>query len=564
MKQQTKLLLIVAILVSAFWSCKDSTELTNAIPSSAITVIHFDTKSILTKADYKPLDNKYLKEALEKEKERGSENTTKMVKTLEDFLRNPNSTGIDLIDDCYMYMDSLTMGVLWQMNDAKKLKDLLVNTMSMPEQMLNEEDGITTLDMMGAVKVGWTKDKLMLLLPYKSMYGRGNSSDMTALLKKRLTQKAEESINSNKAFVEFAKNKKDISVFYSYDNISGMWEGMSSQMMGMGMPNNGMISGMMGALDKVKDQLKGVSAGGFVSFEKGEITMENAFYYDSPETEKRFTELAGQMMGELKGDQMKYFVGKPIFIASGALNGGGMYNYLSELGLMSMFEEEANKELSAMNVDLKSLISNVEGDITLAINGINTVMKKSRYSDYEYPSTEPEFTVFADLKDAKSTWDLLKKKIKETEEETGKMSDSTLVEINETTYSLGMGGTMRGYAGIKDNTIYLTNSEEVYKNIAAGTDGKNDFAAMAKGKTAFIFGNLNMLKEPLMNEFKRDAKAQEFVIKGFDLLGDYSYVSEKNLSGKGKFVITDNSRNSLAVICSYINEIITYAIEENM
>ncbi|GAB6009712.1 DUF4836 family protein [Dysgonomonas reticulitermitis] len=562
--KQTKLILIAAILVSAlFWSCKDSTELTNAIPADAIVVVHVDTKSLLTKADYKPLDNKLIKEALEKEKNNGSERNKAMTEKMEEFLKNPNSSGIDLIHDCYMYVGNTSMGIVWGMKDAAKFKEVLTKTFEIPAEMIKEEDGISTIDLSGMAKVGWTKDKILIITAQASAmyFGQRNQPDMMELLKKQLKQTDKESLNSNKAFTEFVKDKKDISFFYSYSNVSGLWSNMTSQMMGAYYDQS--ATGLNSVFSKLSDQIKGINAAGFVSFEKGEIVAENKFYYDTPEAEKRFTELSGKLTQELKGDQMKYFAEKPLFLVAMGINGGGIYNYLTDLGLMQFFENIAGSNLNELGVDLKSLISNVEGDITFSLNGIKTVMKKGYYGDYEYPSTEPEFTVFADLKDAKPTWDLIKNKVKE-EAAKEQMLDSTLVEIDENTYSFSMDEGIKGYAGIKGNTIYITNSETIYKNISTATDGKNDFASLAKGKNSFIFGNLGSLKTMLTDALQRDAKALELAVKGFDLLGDYSFASDKNMNGKGKIVINDNSANSLAVICKYIDSVITYAIEKNL
>ena len=307
-----------------------------------------------------------------------------------------------------------------------------------------------------------------------------------------------------------------------------------------------------------------MNVAGFISFEKGEIVAENKFYYDTPEDEKRFTELAGKMTREIKGDQMKFIAEKPLFLASMGVNGEGIYSYLTDLGIIRLFEDMiGSDDLQAMGIDMKSLISNVDGDITFSLNEVKTTMIKSEYGDYEYPSSDPIFSVFADLKDAKSTWSLIKNKVKETAAK-NEIPDSTLVEIDENTYSFNMGERIKGYAGIKGNTIYITNSETIYKNISTATDGKNDFASLAQGKTSFIFGNLSSLKSMLTDEFKHDAKAAELATKVFDLLGDYSFVSDKNMQGKGKVVINDNSANSLAVICKYIDSVITHAIEDEM
>ena len=260
---------------------------------------------------------------------------------------------------------------------------------------------------------------------------------------------------------------------------------------------------------------------------------------------------------------MKYLAEKPLFLAAMGINGGGIYNYLTDLGLMQFLENTAGSELQEMGIALKSLISNVEGDITFSLNGVKTVMKKGYYGDYEYPSTEPVFSVFADLKDAKPTWDLIKNKVKEKAAKE-KIIDSMLIEIDENTYSFKMDENMKGYAGIKGNTIYITNSEDIYKNISTATDIKNDFASLAQGKTSFIFGNLSSLRTMLTDAFKNDPQAQEFAVKGFDLLGDYSFATDKNMNGKGKVVINDNSANSLDVISKYIDSIITYALEKKM
>jgi hypothetical protein len=544
--------LIIALFIAISYSCKNSTDLTSAVPSTAMTVIHIDTKSLLSKADYKPLENKVLKEMLEKQKSNLSGDNLKSIEQFEKFLKDPNSIGIDLVNDCVIYMDSATMGIIWKMNDSKKFKDLLVNTAKMPEQMLTEEDGVTIVSPQQSVCVGWTKDKLLILTNYSSAYKDYSlhSPNLSALVKKQLKQTSEESINSNKAFTDFIAEKKDISVFYSYDNAMGIWNttlDRDSNMFG-----DSLAVGMSDVLGKVKDQLKGVSAGAFVSFEKGEIAFNNKMYYDSPEAEKKFADLASRLNGELKGDQLKYITENPFFLASTNLKGEGFYDYLAQLGIISLFEKSAGSNLSEMGIDLKSFISNLNGDITLAFNQA----KKDGTFNFQY-------TFMADLKDASSTWNLIKAKIKELDAE-----EYNPVEINPNTYSFYIPDFIEyhkyntTYTGINNNTFFFTNSEEVYKNLSA-TDLKNDLASQAKGKAAFIYGNLNSLKQLALDKNYNDAKTIEFLTKGFDLVGGYSYTSTSDMKGNGKIVITDTGANSLAVICKFIDSIIT-AYAENM
>lgn len=552
--KQARFILTIALLISLLYSCKDSTDLTNAIPAGAVTVIHIDTKSLLTKADYKPLENKVIKDALESAKDNG--NSTKMLEQLEGFLKNPNSTGIDLVSDCYIYMDSITMGIVLKMNDSKKFRDLLTKTFEIPEQMLTEKDGITTINIQRNVNIGWTKDKILLLTysGYSYILGTTALPDLDTLLKKQLTQSEKESINSKKTFAEFISNKKDISIYYSYDNVFGMWSAAMNPALSMYRQEGKDVENIITGL---QNQFKGVNMGAFVSFDKGEITLNNKMYYDSPEAEKQFTDLASQLAGELKGDQLRYFTEKPVFAASANMKGEGVYNYLSQLGLMSLIEKNAGFNLETMGIDLKSLISNINGDITVALNNVKTVKRKSGYSNYEYTDSYPEFTFMADLKDANSTWDFIKGKVKEANSEF-----NTITEVNPNTYSFAMDDEVTGYFGINNNMIFFTNREDVLKNLSA-SDLKSDFSSQAKGKTAFIFGNLNPLQPMLLDEIGNDVKAREFATKGLALIGDYSYTSMPDMNGSGKIVITDTSGNSLAVICKFIDSVVTYVAQES-
>lgn len=570
--KQTKLLLVAAItLVAFFTSCKKSTDnLTNAIPASAITVIHIDTKALLQKADYKPLNNKIFKEALEEQKQRMTgEKEVQLMAKIEELLKNPNNSGLDVIEDCFMYMDSMTMGIVWGVNDQTKLKELLTKTFEMPEQLLQEEDGVTIIDMSRDGKIGWTKDKFLAIMysntAYAYRYSSAEMPDLKDLLKKQLKQSSSESINSNKSFAEFMNNQKDISVFYSYDNAMAMWDSTIGMMMGMGYYDD-MASGVMGLFSKVKEDLKGIDAGGFISFEKGEIVAENKVYFATTEAENRFKELSDKLVGEIKGDHMKYMAEKPVFLFAANLKGQGVYDYLDQLGVMDMITKEIGADLTEQGIDLKALISNVEGDMTIALNALKSVTKKSKWSDYEYQSTYPEFAVFADTKDAAPLWNLIKGKINEQKAQMAEHGavDSMVVEVTPNMYSFQMDDNLTGYFGVNDNTFFITNREDITK--ALGTAGtNNDWASQGKGKVMFMYGNLGQLTQAIKAEMgESEPKLNEFVNEGFALLGDYIYTAEKDMTGKGKLEITDKSDNSLAVIVKFIDKIITYAVEENM
>lgn len=549
--KQTKLFLIVAVLVAAFASCKDSTkDLADAIPSSAAMVIHFDTKAILKKADYKPFDNKLLKEAFDKEKERGGESNKKVMAELEKFIKNPNSCGINIVDDLLLYMDGQKFGFLWSVNDAKKLKDLLVNTFDMPEEMLQEKDGVSVLNPGFQAAIGWTNDKLLILVDTKYSYYNDENINLEDAVRAQLVQKADQSINSNKDFAKFIANKKDISFFYAYDNYLDMMDDMTSSVLGMGTAN--LLQKMM---ESYKDMLKGVSAAAFIAFEKGEVTYDQEIYFGSSESEKKYKELVEQLTGELKGQHLTHFAEKPLLLVAANLKGAGIYDYLTKLGLISMIEDNAGDKLAELGIDLKSLVSNVEGDFTFALSNVVTVTKRIEEFDYEYEQKIPEMSLLVDMKDANATWNLIKENISKLG------ADSLFKATSPTSYTFDADG-ITVYMGVNENTFYITSHEAMTENI--GKDLKNEFASKAKGKMTFIYGNLNGIRPMIMDELGDDLKLREFATKGLDLIGDYSLAVERNMTVDGKLEITDNSANSLAVVTKFVDSVITYAVERNM
>ena len=526
--KNTKLFLIVAILASMLWSCKDSArDLTNAIPADAILVMQLDTKALLQKADYKPLDNPMLKAMFEEAK--ASAGDAKMKTLLEDFLKNPNkASGIGLLGDWFIYLDANTVGVLMRMNNVKKFQKMLTEQMEIPAEMLMEENGVTYFDTGDGV-VGWTKTKLLFLTNNPNqVYNYRNPIDLTGTLVSQLTQN--EGINANRGFAKFLKDKKDISLFYPYDNIAGLVANNPAyEELGIGE----MITSLY---EKIGEQFKGVSAGFFISFEKGSIEASNDFYYATSEAEKKLTAMTQQTTLELKGEQLKLFAEKPIFLMSFGIKGAGMYDYLADLGLIEMIEDMGGEELEQMGIDLKSLISNIEGDLTFAV---------------DYSAEMPEITLIADLNDAQAMLDLIIKQV-------GDMLSIEKVSDNNS-YVVSLDG-LEAYLGVKNNTLYMTNSAAVYANVNNENKAKNDFAKMARGKTSLAFGNLSPLRELVFAFVPLDREGSALINEGFGLLGDYHYVTKKDMSGEGKIVI-NNKRNSLAAIVSYIESVALYAMQ---
>ena len=530
MKQLNYFFLIVALAL-VFSSCKkDTSALSDSIPTDAFAVILFDTKSILTKADYNPMKNKSIQDLLEKEKEDNPE----QIKKMEEFLKNPNSAGIDLLGNCMLYVSPETNGCLFKVNDAGKLKKTFIETLEISEDELIEEDGITIFEQGSKAALGWTKEKLLFVVHSDTYYYGDSDEDMVALLRRQLLQKSEESINSIPSFQQFLAKKKDISVYYSYENLWSLW----------GPTLGGMLKYYGLNVSNIVDLFDGLYMAGFASFEKGEIVFNQNFYFQNAEKEKKYKEFINQIYGKITSDDLKFFTDKPLFLVSANLKGEGLYNYMNDLGVISMIDKEFSSALKEKNLELKSLISNFNGDFTFLFDK----MEEAR-NEYDYSNKVPKLALLAQLEDTERTLALIESLFASNSAEIEKTKNGFQV-ISEI-------GSI--YLGIEGKSFYITNSESLFEDIISGATKKNDFASLAKGKHAFVYGNIHSLNQTIVEEMDTDdARLDALVIKGLNLLGDYSFSMGDNLESSGKIEITDRSANSLSVICKYFDELISY------
>jgi len=541
----TKLLLAVCIVACGFFtSCKDTSDkLTNAIPANAVYVANFNTKSLATKADYDIFNNVLVKRGVSMAQAMLSSEDA--IKMLESFTKDVNSIGLNLKGDSYVYTDYSTVGFLIGVNDAEKVKNALVNFARMDEESLKkDENGIYSLNLGKGVVVCWDKDKFQLTSPmdFYAYYRNDNETvDYEALAKKQLTQKKEESINSIASFSEFLAQKKDISFFYSLSNFDFM-----DKLYGMDIPAD---------IKKELNELKGVSSVGHVTFEKGEIKATSKMYYDNADVEKKYKDLTAQLTGELKGDQLKYVQGNPIFFLSANLKGDGVYNYLKKLQIMSKMEKEFPEEEFGMS--LQTLFSHFTGDLTFSFRDLTKVKKSYSWGDsvYEYDSTEPLMAFIAEVKDGKKLLDLIVGKMSEVIENTDDF------KIDDNNYKNVSGGVTY-YFGLKDNNLYVTNDESFYTSLSS-SDLKNAYSGLVKNNFMIMGGSLDNVRDNIMEEGNfRDEKIVDLVNEGLNLLGAYSFTTNKEVVGEGRLEITDKSKNSFAVICSYLDKVLTKVNDE--
>jgi len=542
----TRLILVVATLTFAFASCEKSSSdkgLANAIPANTGYVIHVNAKSLVEKSNYDIFQNVTVQRGINMAKAMiGSEQV--IVDMIDAFTKDVNSLGLNLKNDCYFYTDYNQFGMVLGVNDAEKLKNSILNIPGAKEQELikTDENGINSISPQENVAIVWNKEKF-IVVGNIDMYGYKNKDnkdlDVLAMAKKQLTQGEKESINSKPAFANFLKEQKDISVFYAYS--PDMVKTMISSTTGQDLPAE---------ITKELEVLEGITSVAYISFDKGEIKGEGKVYYDTPEAEKKYKELSSSICGTLKGEQLKYIPENPMFLVSANIKGAGIYDFVKRLNVL----DDAEKGLLEEGINLQSLMSNLDGDISFALTDILSVKKSYSYGKgetYEYDSSFPEMSLLIDLKNGKEALDLLKSKLTEDESD----SDKAPKAIDDNTYTIDMDGT-KAYFGLANNTAYLTNSENVYNGLKSSTPISKGYDALAKNNMGLIAGNIQSLKEPVLKQISDD-KAKGLTDQFISLFGTYSYTASTEMGGNGTLEMTDKNENSLASIFKYVDKLLT-------
>ncbi len=527
-----KLLSFFLGVLFIFTSCSDSKDPKDAIPADANYVVCVDAKSLVTKSEYDIFSNPMIQQAISMYKVTLKDESA--VKLLDSFLNDANSLGLDLKGDLYFYTNYKVYGVVAGVNNADKVKDALVKFSLVQEEDIKKEGGIYTVAPESQTCVAWNGNKLLLLVDIASAYGSANdvkeTPNLPELARTQLKQGADKSINSNPEFVEFLKSKKDISTFFSM-------KGMDKTL-----PD---LAGLAKATDvtipfkKFLSDIDGVSTGIYTSFENGEVKFENKYFYDSPESEKKFKDLLAQLSGNIKGDQLKYITNDPLFLASANVKGEGAYSYLEKLGFIELLTKELPEGVEPD--EIQKILKDLNGDITFAITSKTaTKQKDDIFSDMGAPT--PEFVFFADITNPEEVIGFIKQQLAN-----GEMK---YTELSPTNFKISS-NNVDVYWGANGSTFFFTNNQVVYNNLKA-SDLTSNYSNVIKDKSIVMLGDLHVLQSYMTNNMAFQAFGpflSEF--------GKYEFTSAGDLTGVGRLELATKDKNSLAVICKQLDQLIS-------
>lgn len=522
----------VLMTLFIFASCSDSKDPIDAIPAGANYVVCVDAKALVTKSEYDIFANPMVQQVIGMYKVTLKDESA--VKLLDSFLSDANSLGINLKNDLYFYTDYKVYGVVVGVNNADKVKEALVKFSLVQEEDIKKDGGVYTVAPESQTCLAWNGNKLVLLVDIASAYGNGNEAgeplNLAELAKEQLKQGADKSINSNAAFAEFLKSKKDISTFFSMKGLD------------KSLPD---LAGLAKATEvtipfkKFLADIDGVSTGIYTSFEKGEVKFENKYFYDNAEAEKKFKDLLSQLSGNIKGDQLKYISSDPLFLASANVKGEGAYSYLEKLGFIELLTKELPESVEPD--EIQKILKDLNGDITLAITSKTATKKQDDiFSDMGAPT--PEFVFFADISNPAEVIDFIKLQLAGGELKYTELSPSNF-KISSNNVDV--------YWGANGNTFFFTNNEVVYNNMKA-SNLANNYSEIIKDKSIVMFGDLQVLQSYTANNI-----AFQSFGPFLSEFGKYEFASASDLTGVGKLELATKDQNSLAVICKQLDQLIS-------
>lgn len=545
MKHLLKHVWLVAIIGVFVASCGKSTEdLTNAIPKDALYVIHLNTESLVKKSEWNIFKNEKIAKQIEQQKGRMDEKASKLFDA---FVKNPNSFGLDLVGDAYMYIGPSTSGISMRINDSDKFKETLLAFETLDAESIQEKDGVLVCKLDRRNAVAWNKNTFLFVSTdfnreFRSSTTQNSSTtedDIDVIALKQLNQTTEASINSVSGFSEFEKEQKDISVFYAYN--SAYLDAMLSNMP--------MLPNFPKEVVEEMKSFDGVASCAYISFDKGEISMISKSYFANSDSEKKFKELTESMMATAKGEQLKYLQGNPLLAINTSLKGDGVKSYLQKMGIWKFLRTSIGDNTQIV----ENVIANLHGDVSFAFS--NIVQTEAQYEGWDgqmktYKRQIPELAFFADCKDGKAIMDMMNGLIPEGMED----MNPDFKRINNNVFSFNIDGSL-AYCGVKDNMFFCTNIKSVYENIESGVKKDNIVSELSKGNYMTVAGDLEMLKG-IVSSFDSGfipSSVYDFI----GLFNTYQLQNKDGMTGSGKIEMKDTNKNSLAQICQFIDKLIT-------
>lgn len=457
---------LMTTLLLTFSSCSESDTYLNVIPKDAGPVASLNLTSLGEKAGIGDSDNKEavakLTEMLKNEMKAAS------FEKMEAIINNPKKAGVDLRKPIYIFgNDDFFVAAT-----AKVLnKEDLMNTFKMIEaegnmRSLSEEENGYNLAVVNNKTFAAFNDKTLIMAQYKKIADLEKMKQDAFTL---LNQKKEESLASDKGFIKMTETESDMSFYTSFKDMSESYSLLYNE-----------FTGVADASEKSKMISE-------INFEKGKVDIEAEFYTEDKELKKAIEEKCNYLKS-IDNSLLKYFPKSTLGVISIGMDGKKMYDTM-------MSSNDFKKNFSVNDAEKIGMIMQNLGD-EVSIGVVDFSLTQS-----------PSVLIIAEAENGDALKEIyeISKKDKETATDKTKKernrrynsSKSEMIELKENEYVIKERKS-NYFICYKKNHIYITNNENLYKNIGNSVSPSaedNSYASAIKGSKYAIAVNMQAIYE---------------------------------------------------------------------
>lgn len=519
-------LLSLSAMIIFIASCSAGSDQMKMIPDDAFVVLTVDPGSVISKAEFGKEGNSFTKILQDAAK-------NNVPDIFNEILKEPSKAPISLTDDMFIFVSNSYAGFTAKVKNADDMKKIL-KEMDIDDFRNKDKYMIAIFD---RSSIGiWDKDKFLFVnaMEYDKRDGIVEYGESL------FTQKKDRSIVSRNGFNDFFGKKKDISVWFCYDNLPA--------------------DARKELRREIDWDLSETEMGFFLDFEKGQTKLEANLLKTNDGLKKKIKEL-NYSEGKISGDLLKYLPEQSIISFAGSLNGEKLYNFLS--GVNEREVETAGRELRSEGVELKDILASFKGDVVFNLYDVKTVSKPSlkyNFSTREYErvtidSPFPLFTVLAKTKDdyaLNSIVKLIKSGV-----------GDTLVEKEGNTYLTMIDGVRCAF-GSTGKYVFFTTDELAVNDIKNGYQKSLADTELKKGMTkSFGYGYMGLNFENYPPVSRR--VIEEYIADEFDpvlasmlskRLNSVRIYSTSETSAELVLKYADQDKNSAAIITETIADIL--------
>ena len=366
---------IVIVGIVLFSSCSPMPKHAQYIPSDAAFVSVIDIVSIAQKG--KLQDAKSLKMYSQAIEFFNSTNQNTGI-LLESLVTEPKKTGIDIFSDLFVYSviqnEKVYMCVSVKLDNKENFQNLMEGILG-DEFDLQEQDAFTYYTNESNTWIAFNDKNAVFISS-----GQAKSDEALELIQRIFTQSKDESIAESKEFIEFYKQKKDVSIWISSTHII---EGMSNE--------------TKKAIEKNLESFQGLSINDilnnyihlFLNFEEDDITLD--FNLQANDAFKTFLDKTDFTKDKLSEEVLSFLPQTSYFLMSYAFESDKLVQYLQSLPDFKQLDDEIQNQ----GVSLKEFISALNGDIVLSVFNASldvvqknkTLLRQDSKGRYQYVDT---------------------------------------------------------------------------------------------------------------------------------------------------------------------------------